>query len=83
MKLRGFDLQGCVQTSSSVFIFWGLRVTGYHGLQQTSSEIGAFSDTNHKLLLMGVLGASEGLHRTSCCFWLLLRKFCYSVVEDL
>lgn len=42
-------------------VFWGLRVTDYHGLQQTSSKIGAFLDTNCKLLLMGVLGASEGI----------------------
>jgi len=47
-----------------LLFFWGLRVTYYHGSQQTSSKIGAFSDTNHKPL---VLGALEGLHRTSCC----------------
>lgn len=44
------------------------------------AKIGACLDTNHKLLLMGVLEASEGLRRTRCCTWLLLRKFCCSVV---
>lgn len=62
--------------------FWGLRVTDYHGSQQISSETAALSDTNHKLQLMGVLGASEGLRRTSHCSWLLLKNFCYSVVGD-
>lgn len=82
MKLHGFDLQGCMYASVFLWVYFsggsGWPIT--MDCSKPQAKVGACLDTNHKLQLMEVLEASEVLCRTRCCTWLLLRKFCCSVV---